>query len=496
MLYAGLDVGTSGCKLVAYDLDGREVYSAARRYRETGTNGRRELEPAVVIEKIKETLKEAGECCPEKIHALSVASMGETIVCLDQNDEPLMNAMLTGDCRGITETQRIIKEKGAEYIFSITGLPPNELYSLPKWIWIRENTDVFSKTEKMLFFEDLVGYLLTGERKVSYFSAARSLAFDIHKKQWCEDLLDMAGVNKEQLSEPVAPFTVIGTILPEMAKELCLPEDMKVVVGGHDQSCAAYGSGLSGMATGECGMGTCEFMFIMLPKPMTTSYMMENDFTCIPYILPDTYLTSLEITTCGILKNWARDTIFKDVLEKCEREGTNFFTVMEEKAKDVETEVFVLPQFGSCGNPDLSMDARGTIAGLSIHTKPEEIYRAILEGMAFQNYLAYERLQVLGTEMKTITATGGGAASDLTLQIRADVFNQKVYTLMNDESGTLGCMMMAAVADGAYASSEEAFSRAVKTKKEYLPDPQRHEYYMKKFEKYKKLYDVMHDFKL
>ena len=495
MVYAGLDVGTSGCKLVAYDLEGREIFSASRRYQETGSGGWRELEPSLVLEKVKETLRVAGDCCPEPIRAMAVASIGETVVCLDHEDRPLMNAMLTGDSRGIPETESLIRAKGAETIFKITGLPPNELYSLPKWMWIHENTDVFTHTEKILFFEDYVGYMLTGERKVSYFSAARSLAFDISQKKWCEELLELAGIRKEQMSEPVPPFTVIGTILPGMAEELHLPADLKIVVGGHDQSCAAFGSGLSGMETGECGMGTCEFLFTMLPEPKMTPYMLENDFTCIPYLLPDTFLTSLEITTCGILKNWARDTIFRDIREKCEQEGKNFFAVMEERAAVISTEVMVLPQFGSSGNPDLSMDARGTIAGLSIHTRPEEIYRAILEGMAFQSYLAYERLMPLGTAMESITATGGGAASALTLQIRADVFNKKVITLRNDESGTLGCMMMAAVADGAYASAEEAFRRAVKVRKEYLPDPDRHAYYMEKYKKYKKLYELMHDFK-
>ena len=65
MVYAGLDVGTSGCKLTAYDLDGNEIFSAARRYTETGSDGRRELDPAVVLKNVKETLKDAGKNCPK-----------------------------------------------------------------------------------------------------------------------------------------------------------------------------------------------------------------------------------------------------------------------------------------------------------------------------------------------------------------------------------------------------------------------------------------------
>ena len=98
--------------------------------------------------------------------------------------------------------------------------------------------------------------------------------------------LALAGVRLEQMSKPVKPCTIIGTILPEMAEELHLNPDMRLVVGGHDQSCAALGSGLVDKKDGECGMGTCEFMYAMLPKPMMTQYMIENDFTCIPYIIP------------------------------------------------------------------------------------------------------------------------------------------------------------------------------------------------------------------
>lgn len=494
MLYAGIDVGTSGCKLAAYDPDGNTVFSASRRYRETGTGGLRELDPLVVLQSVKEVLRETGDNCHEPLGALAVSSLGETVVCLDGSDRPLMNGILTGDSRGIPETARLIREKGAQRIFDITGLPPNELYGLAKWMWIHGNTDVLENTDKILFFEDYISYFLTGQRKVSRSSAARSMAFDIFKGEWSDELLSAAGISPAQLSEPVRPFTVIGEILPSVAEELHLPMDLKVVVGGHDQTCAAFGSGLRGPQDGECGMGTCEFMFMMLPEAKTTPYMLENDFTCIPYLTDGSYLTSLEITTCGILKNWARDTLFADIAAKCAGSGRNFFEEMDRLASNVKTDVLLLPQFGSSGNPDLSMDAAGTVTGLTIHTRPEEIYRAILEGMAFQNYLAYEKLSVLGTGMETITATGGGAASALTLQIRADVFNKKVMTLRNDESGTLGCMMMSGIAAGEYASPEEAISRAVHIAKVYEPDREMHAYYMEKYSRYKKLYELMHRF--
>lgn len=327
MAFAGLDVGTSGAKLLVYDLDGAILFTASRKYEELGSGGRRELNPETVMKNVKEVLREAGENCPEKIEAMAVTSLGESVVCLDKEGRVLANSMLTGDPRGIEEIKEIIETMGAQKIFEITGLPPNELYGLPKYMWLNRNTDAVKRAEAILFYEDFVGHMLTGQRKVSYSSAARSMAFDIRKMEWSKELLKLAGIRAEQMSEPVKPCTVIGAILPETAKELHLSPDMMLVAGGHDQSCAALGSGLNRIEAGECGMGTCEFLFTMLPEPLMTPYMMDNDFTCIPYILPGTYLSSLEVTTCGALKNWARDSILKGFRMECEERGRAFIPV-------------------------------------------------------------------------------------------------------------------------------------------------------------------------
>ena len=232
----------------------------------------------------------------------------------------------------------------------------------------------------------------------------------------------------------------------------------------------------------------------MLPSAMMTPYMKKNECTCVPDVFPYTYLSSIEVTTCGALKNWARDSIFQDIYRKCQEEGRNLFQYMDELARNVKTDVMVLPQFGSARNPDLSMDAKATITGLTIHTRPEELYKGILEGMAFQMYLAYERMQELGITMHRIAVTGGGAASELTLQIRADVFGMEVYSLESAEAGTLGCMLMAATAVKAYPSMQEGIKRAVKSKKKYVPETDMTNYYKNKFERYKRFYEVMHDF--
>lgn len=494
MAYAGLDVGTSGCKIVVYDAAGKVIFQAGETYREYGEDGCREIDPEEVREKVFKVLKATGEGCPERIAAMAVASLGESIVCLDENGRSLCRSMVTGDRRGGDECRELIRKLGDERIMEITGLPASEMYGLPKYIWMNRNTDVIRKAAQIFFYEDYIGYLLTGKRLVSDSSASRSMAFDIHKKEWDEELLALAGITKEQMSQPKPAGTVIGTVRKERAEELHLPEEMKVVVGGHDQSCAAFGSGLNDPRVGECGMGTCEFMFLILPDMGDPRYMIDHDFTCVPYVLGNRYLTSLEVTTCGVLKNWCRDTIFGGIAKECEERGENFFAHMEERIRGLFTEVLVLPQFGSSGNPDINCNVSGTVTGLTIHTKPEEIYLAVLEGMAFQMKLSYDLVRKLGVEIGKIICTGGGARSDVTLQMRADVFGVEVTTVQSKETGTLGCMLLSAVADGAYGSLGEAAGRVVKTAKVFRPDASKRAYYERKYEKYKKLYETMHLF--
>lgn len=492
-MYGGVDVGTSGCKMLVYDINGNIAYKSSRNYQETGTDGQRELNPEVVKEKLMDMFCEVGKKCGNSICALSVASLGESIVCIDREGKVLANSMVTGDVRGIDEVKELISIKDEREIFEITGLPPNELYGLPKYMWLNRNTAAIKNAEAIMFYEDYTAFLLTGKRMVSYTSAARSLAFDIQNKAWSKRLLGFAGINVEQMSKPVAPLTVIGEITAEMAAKTGFNPKLKVVVGGHDQTCAAIGSGLKDWRTSECGMGTCEFMFMMMKEPQMSKYMIDNDFTCIPYVLDDTYLTSLEVTTCGILKNWARGNIFSGIDMKCKEKNENFYDYIETLARETMTKVMVLPQFGSSGNPDLNMDKVGTITGLTVHTRPEEIYRAILESFALQMRYSYERLKKIGVETQRIVATGGGAQSGLTLQIMADVFNMEVFSLESDESGTLGCAIMAAVADKAIPTMEEAIENMVKIRKVFKPDKAMAGYYNEKYKKFEILYEKMHE---
>ena len=494
MAFTGIDIGTSGCKVCTFDVHGNLLSKAGRSYTEKRGNGTREIDPDTVRRQVLGALSEAAEKCPEPIQSVCVTCLGESMVMLDEGENVLYGSMVTGDNRGGEETEEIIQNPGSEYVFSVTGLTPSQLYSLPKLVWIRKHTDVIPKVKKIFFYEDYIGYLLTGERMVSCSSAARSMALNIHEKKWDETLLGLAGLTPAHFSQPVSSGTIIGHVLPEMAEKCHLPAGIPVVVGAHDQACAALGGGMTDYSTAEDGIGTCECLALILPQePYDQSILNRLDMPIMVYPVNDSFFTTLEVTTCGALMNWTRDILLRGVRQDCEASGRNFFQYMDEQVSGSQTDILLLPQFGSSGHPDLNLNhMTGTICGLTLDTTEADLYLAAKESMVHQIRLAHEAAAGLNMNFDKIVLTGGAAGSMVTAQIRADIFNRPVYTLANTEAGALGCMILSAVALGFYPDAAACIREVVSFDKEILPNPASVALQEEKYQKYRELYARMH----
>ena len=128
--YAGLDVGTSGTKMVVYDLKGNVLYKAEERYKEYGGDGYREIDGNEILDYVFRVLKNVGENCPVPVDAMAVTSLGESVVFLDKDKKSLCRSMVTGDKRGIPETERLTREMGAHRTVNQWRLQINAGYPL------------------------------------------------------------------------------------------------------------------------------------------------------------------------------------------------------------------------------------------------------------------------------------------------------------------------------------------------------------------------------
>ena len=185
---AGLDVGTTGCKIAVFDNDGENVKTYYTEYDARHAGGLHEINFCDVKEGVLSLLSQAAN--EYKLCALGVTSFGETFAMLDENDNVLAPSMLYTDPRGKEQCARLEQNVGSEKITLLTGVRPNEMYSISKIMWLKdEMPQEYAKCKKILLGEDFIVYTLSGKRQIDYSLAARTGAFDIKNKCWSKEIL-------------------------------------------------------------------------------------------------------------------------------------------------------------------------------------------------------------------------------------------------------------------------------------------------------------------
>lgn len=492
MALMGLDVGTTGSKCTILDYNGNVLSYAYKEYPvESPEPGFYELNPVAVWNSVREIIYMAVRGLKdEKIEALSVSSIGEAVVPVDDKGKVLWNSILFSDSRGFEQAIELSRTLGHEKIMDITGLPVNSMYSLNKIMWLKDNRpDIFGRTRKFLLFEDFIIYMLTGVMAVDYSLASRTMAFDVVKKEWSGEILQAAGIDSGYFSEATGSGTIVGIVKSEISEELGLPRDTLVATGGHDQACAALGAGVIHEKMAVDGMGTAECITAAFSKPALNSGMIKNNYNCEPHVIDGMYLSLSFTSSGGGLLKWYRDNFASREALEAEKQGIGIYRFLDEKAYGEPTSLLVLPHFSGSGTPYMDPYSKGVIVGLTMDTNSSHIYRALMEGISFEMRYNLECLRDSGIEVEKLRAVGGGAKSDLWLQIKADIMDIEIETLHISEAGTLGTVILAGVASGAYASHAEAVGKLVRPGKVFTPNETNKKKYDESYQCYKKIYD-------
>lgn len=495
MALIGLDVGTSGCKCIIFG-DGGGVM--ARQYREYPVvnpgPGLFELDPEGVWEAVKTVIgKAVRDYRGEKITALCLSSFGEAGVPVDRAGRVLDRSLLYTDGRGGAQCERLKNALGPTAIMHWTGLHAHPMYSINKLMWLRENRpEIYRDTWKFMLFEDFILFRLGGAAAIDYSLASRTMAFNVTRKEWQAEIFEAAGVAEDIFSTPVPGGTAIGAIKPEVAAELQLPRDLQLVTGGHDQVCAAVGGGIIGEGLAINGMGTVECITPAFAGPKLDQRMFEANFACVPHPREGMFVTYAFNFTGGALLKWYRDS-FASWEGTAAGAARNFYAAMDARAAAGPTRLLVLPHFAGAGTPFMDTQAKGAIIGLGLDSDASQIYRAMLEGVTYEMLFNVEALETAGIGIRELRAVGGGAKSDLWLQIKADIMGRKVTALEVEEAGALGAAMLAGTATGLYPSLEKAAETLVRIKKEFHPDPANHSFYRENYRRYRKMYAAVRE---
>ncbi len=491
MSLLGIDIGTTGCKAAAFSIDGSLITSA---YREYGSiyprEGWVELDAREVFKKVKETVAEVTpQTSADPITAMSFSSLGEAMTPVTADREILANSILMTDLRGGDYVDKLRSDIGQEAFYETN---PNILgtnYSLPKILWLKdERPDVYERTDNLLLYADLIAFLFGGEALSNHSLSNRTLLYDIRKEDWSDDLVRWSGLDADKLPKTTHSGVVSGTILPEIARELGLSPNVKIVVGGHDQCCNALGAGIDHGGKAVCGMGTFQCITPVYDSIPESGPMLEGGLNIEHHVVQGNYVSFI-FNQSGTLVRWFRDTFAKGD-QKLHSESDIYDLLTSEMPSD-PTKLLVLPHFEFTGPPHFIPDSAGVIAGLRVNTPRGEVLKAIMEGVSFYFVESLNTLNNLGIDLSELIATGGGAKSDAWLQIQADVFGIPFVRPKISECSILGAAILAGVGTGVYNSPGEGVSQFVDVDRTFEPDKKRHEVYQEVYAKYSQIYPAL-----
>lgn len=481
--YLGVDLGGSGAKAGVFSDTGELLgFGHVSVPIQTTPDGHSEVPIEEVYEAARESSRRAIAQAGAPIRALSVASQGQTFVSLDAQDRPLHPAILWYDSRAAEQakglSQRIAQTAGTERKPVVQAIS-----TAPKILWLREHApEIMARAERYLLLPDYLAYRLTGT-PVTDGNTAMSTALA------CEDVPDYsqaalkaAQIRPEQLAQIAQPGEPLQTVLPEVAADWGLEPDTLLVCGTNDQYAGALGAGNSAPGIVSETSGTCLALVTLterLPNPLPVG-LLGGRFPIRRYQFALAYAK-----TAGLVLDWVRRELSPgrshhelDELAAAVPPGSHGLTV--------------LPHFDGTVSPRPDPAVRGAFANLNLGHTLGDLYRAVLESLTFSLRENLELMQRSGFSPERLRSIGGGARSDLWLQMKADVTGLPVDRPACTEAATMGAAMLAATGAGAFASISDSVEVFYHTEQTFEPCRGMAEEYEPAYQRYQDLWQRLY----
>jgi xylulokinase len=495
MSILAVDVGSSRCKAVLFSATGEILSQSARQYTpQFPQPGFAEVAPLVLWEALCATAQGAAHGAGhDSVQAVCIASHAETFVCVDRHNQPLAPAILNMDSRATVEAAWYEAQFGRRRSFEITGHIVHPMYPVPKILWLKQHCPgTFAQVERFLGVTDFLLVRLGLPPYIDYSLVSRWLLFDVRRVCWSEEMLCVVGLAQERLPIPVPAGTIAGKLSAEAAAQLGVPAGTPMVVGGHDQPCGALGVGAVRSGRVADSMGTYECLLASSSQPTLSEAAYSASLNSYPHVVPGQFVT-LAYFPSGIMVNWLHDLLYgvgnnAAVHNVSEMEN---YVLLEKQAPAGPTGVCVLPHLiGTC-NPDFNPRARGTIFGLTPATTREQLYKAVLEGIACELSLMAEILSRAVGNFTDVYGSGGGTRSALGLRLRAALSGRRFHVMRCQEAVCLGAAILAGVATGIYSSFADAIGALVREESVVKPDPALAVDYAAQMRQYRSLYPAL-----
>lgn len=476
-MYIGIDLGTSGVKLILVTKDGKVIKTVNKSYellipKPSWT----EQNPMDWYQSTIEGLTEL-TINHKDIKGISFSGQMHGLVLLDKDDNILRNALLWNDQRTVDEVEYLNNEIGIESLLNYTGNIALTGLTAPKILWVKNNEpEIFKRIDKIMLPKDYLIYKLSNAFATDVSDVSGTLYYDVKNKRYSEEMLNILNINITQLPKVYESSEIVGTLNKDICSLLTIKSEPKIIAGGGDQAVGAIGVGIIKDGACSISLGTSGVVFVSSNsfKVDSKSYLQSYAHANGKY-----HLMGVMLNAAGALKWWS-ESIFNF------HDYPLFFENLEATA--LEDSLYFLPYLTGERSPINDPDALGVFFGLGLQHKKEHMDRAVIEGITFALKDSFELIKNLGVDIKTLRLTGGGAKSDIWCQMISDIMDVETETIEIEEGPALGAAILAMVGCNAYPSIEDACNTIIKPKSRFKQNQKRVEIYNNKYNNFKQIY--------
>jgi xylulokinase len=476
--------------IVSYDLGTGGLKTGL--YREDGTTAGFEFSPyptyypkpdwheqypmdwwRAVCASTRKLLRESG-IDPAEVAAVGSSGHSLVAVPIGKNGEILQERVpIWSDRRAGEEASEFFSRVDYKTWYMITGNgDPPETYYVFKLMWLKKHfPDIFAKTEAVIGSKDFINYMFTGKLSTDYSYASGSGVFELLNWRYSDNYMEAAGIHPSIFIEPTDSYGLVGTVTGCAAEMSGLCEGTKVFCGGVDNSCMALGTMGIGNGRAYTSLGSSSWIAVSSDKPVLDHEKLPFVFA---HVEKGLYTTGVSIFAAANSYRWARDNL-------CGGLSGDLYAQMDQLAAKSPVGANGLmfnPSMAGGSSQEPSEALQGSFFGLKLSNDLGDILRSVLEGVALSlKCYCLPALDKMTKPEDAMILCGGGARSDLWMQIFADIFNKNIIvTNVDQDAASLGAAAIAARGAG-FWKDYSPLDRLFKVQKTFYPDKTNSEQY-------------------
>lgn len=462
----GSDLGTSGCKSIVMDAEGKirgwaiESYPTVSLY-----PGWAEQNPQDWYQAFCNTTCQAlsrAEIEPSEIAVVCIVGITHNAVLLDRLSRVLRPSIIYTDIRSTAQTEAIL-ERWGDQVFEKTWNKPGPLWTWPELMWICENEpEVWKQVDRILFPKDYVRNLIAPSFLSDPIDPVGSLLFDPIKGSWIPEFIETLGLTEASFP-PVSPVTqIVGRVTAEAAEKTGLRPGTLVATGTTDTAAEAFGVGALNCGQAIIKLATVGRIMAVSDKPLP-----NPNFLNYPFVVPGYWYPGTSTKFAASAFNWVRRAFWS------EEEVDGIYDLMDKDAGSIPPgsgglifHPYLAGEFAPSWDPYL----RASFLGIGRDHNRSHFTRAVMEGVGFSVRDALECAVEMGLSVNDIRLIGGGSESQLWSQIIADIINREIAVPVGNDAA-FGAAILAGVAAGIFDSSSETISGLIHFRSRHYPDP-------------------------